>query len=129
MDKQETWLESLKKGAHRHRYAREAVVTHEGDTTIETYPCRCGARKVVRTHHPPVRHGVCPDCGGTVVYDPTRPKTYVGTDVYCDENVYGEWYCTQCYRAGDEDFSGDFEPAAVVETLFLDAERREHVMH
>ena len=122
MEEKLTALHKLKTAIHRHRYAREAVTTYEDDARIEEYPCQCGARKVVLTRYPPVRHGVCPDCGGEVVYDATRPKTYVGTDVYCDENLYGEWYCTRCLRVGDEDFSGDYKPAPVVETVFYDAE-------
>lgn len=122
MEEQLTTLQKFKKAIHRHWYARKPIMTFEDDACIKEYPCRCGARKVVRTQYPPVLHGVCPSCGGCVVYDSTRPKTYVGTDVYCDENLYGEWYCTKCHRVGDDDFSGDFKPAPVTTTLYYDAD-------
>jgi len=76
------------------------------DTTVIIETCPCGA-KVEETRR--VIHGRCPDCGGEVEYDPSRPKTYVGTDTYCDENLYGEWICRKCGRASDEDFRGDYE--------------------
>lgn len=72
--------------------------------SVSEYECRrCGATKVVTAT---IAHNCCPDCGGNVIYDASRPKTYVGTDTYCDENAYGEWYCDKCGRVGDEDFSG-----------------------
>ena len=78
----------------------------DGDTIVIVETCPCGA-KVEETHR--ILHGRCPDCGGTVEYDPNRPKTYVGTDTYCDENLYGEWHCDGCGMSSDEDFRGDYE--------------------
>lgn len=104
---------------HAHAYVIDGGTTYEGKTRVEERFCRCGARRVVRTTELPVRHNCCPECGGVVRYDPTALKTCVGTDVYCDENVYGEWRCETCGKFGDEDFSGDFVPTKV-ETSYFD---------
>lgn len=84
---------------------RLASTKREGDdVTVEERTCPCGTKLVRRLV---TVHGVCPHCGGRVTYDPDRPKTYVGTDTYCEE-AYGEWVCKDCYQTGEEDFSGDF---------------------